>query len=110
MRTTTRCLLGCDGASIAVGNWYAYGLGPDEVPNQMNAASVSRPNRRRPSKPSRRSKIARCPTSDSWLRLSLPRDAVALLDELKVRQGTRNRSQALMQLIGQKGAPDQQMT
>jgi hypothetical protein len=110
MRTTTRFLLGCDGASGAVGNWYAYGLGPDEVSNQMNVAPVSRPNRRRPSKPSRRSKIARCPTPDSWSRLTLLRDTVAFLDELKERQGLRNRSQALIRLIEQKGAPAQQMT
>ena len=31
--------------------------------------------------------------------LTLPREAVAILDELKDRQGLRNRSQALMQLI-----------
>ena len=41
--------------------------------------------------------------------LNLPRDAVAFLDEIKERQGLRNRSQALLQLIEQKGAPAQQM-
>jgi transposase len=30
----------------------------------------------------------------------LPRETIALLDELKERQGLRNRSQALLQLIG----------
>jgi hypothetical protein len=35
---------------------------------------------------------------------------VAFLDELKERQGLRNRSQALIRLIEQKGAPAQQMT
>jgi hypothetical protein len=35
---------------------------------------------------------------------------VAFLDEIKERQGLRNRSQALLQLIEQKGAPAQQMT
>jgi hypothetical protein len=40
----------------------------------------------------------------------LPRTTVAMLDELKRRQGLRNRSQALLQLIEQKGAIAQQMT
>ena len=40
----------------------------------------------------------------------LPRTTVAMLDELKRRQGLRNRSQALLQLIEQKGALAQQMT
>ena len=31
--------------------------------------------------------------------LQLPRETIALLDELKERQGLRNRSQALLQLI-----------
>ena len=34
-------------------------------------------------------------------RSALPRETVALLDELKQRQGLRNRSQALLQLIEQ---------
>jgi hypothetical protein len=42
--------------------------------------------------------------------LNLPREAVDLLDELKDRHGLRNRSQALLQLIEQKGAAAQQMT
>jgi hypothetical protein len=33
--------------------------------------------------------------------VALPRETVALLDELKKRQGLRNRSQVLMQLIEQ---------
>jgi hypothetical protein len=40
----------------------------------------------------------------------LPGDAVAMLDEVKERYGLRNRSQALLQLIGVKGATAQQMT
>ena len=40
----------------------------------------------------------------------LPRATVAMLDEFKQRQGLRNRSQALLQLIEQKGATAQQMT
>ena len=40
----------------------------------------------------------------------LPSEVVALIDELKERQGLRNRSQALLQLIGEKGATAQQMT
>ena len=42
--------------------------------------------------------------------LNLPGDAVALLDEIKDRHGLRNRSQALLQLIEEKGATAQQMT
>jgi hypothetical protein len=42
--------------------------------------------------------------------LNLPCDAVALLDEIKDRHGLRNRSQALLQLIEEKGAIAQQMT
>jgi hypothetical protein len=38
----------------------------------------------------------------------LPRHAVAMLDELKERQGLRNRSQAILQLIEQKEAIAQQ--
>ena len=41
--------------------------------------------------------------------LTLPREAVAVLDELKERQGLRNRSQALLQLIEQRGATAQHM-
>ena len=41
--------------------------------------------------------------------LTLPREAVAALDELKERHGLRNRSQALLQLIEQ-GAVAQQTT
>jgi hypothetical protein len=33
--------------------------------------------------------------------VALPRETVALLDELKERQGLRNRSQAVLQLIEQ---------
>jgi hypothetical protein len=40
----------------------------------------------------------------------LPRALVDMLDELKRRQGLRSRSQALLQLIEQKGAPAQQIT
>jgi hypothetical protein len=42
--------------------------------------------------------------------LQLPRTTVAMLDAIKQRQGLRSRSQALMQLIEQKGAAAQQMT
>lgn len=40
----------------------------------------------------------------------LPGHAVAVLDALRERQGLRNRSQALLQLIEEKGAATQQMT
>jgi hypothetical protein len=40
----------------------------------------------------------------------LPGHAVAVLDALRERQGLRNRSQALLQLIEEKGAAAQQMT
>jgi hypothetical protein len=40
----------------------------------------------------------------------LPHRTVAMLDELKERHGLRNRSQALLQLIEEKGAAAQQMT
>ena len=40
----------------------------------------------------------------------LPSQTVAMLDELKERHGLRNRSQALLQLIEEKGAAAQQMT
>ena len=40
--------------------------------------------------------------------VALPRETVALLDEIKERQGLRNRSQALLQLIEQgRGAAQQ---
>jgi hypothetical protein len=42
--------------------------------------------------------------------LQLPRETVAMLDAIKDRHGLRNRSQALLQLIEQKGATAQQMT
>jgi len=42
--------------------------------------------------------------------LTLPREAVAFLDEIKERTGLRNRSQALLQLIEQKGTTAQQTT
>ena len=42
--------------------------------------------------------------------LQLPRATVAMLDAIKERQGLRNRSQALLQLIEQKGAAAQQQT
>jgi hypothetical protein len=42
--------------------------------------------------------------------LTLPREAVAFLDDLKQRQGLRNRSEAFLQLIEQKGAVAQQTT
>ena len=42
--------------------------------------------------------------------LNLPREAVEFLDEIRDRQGLRNRSQALLQLIEQKGAAAQQTT
>ena len=38
----------------------------------------------------------------------LPRETVAMLDELKERQGLRSRSQALLQLIDQGRATTQQ--
>ena len=40
----------------------------------------------------------------------LPSQTVAMLDELKERQGLRNRSQALLHLIEERGATAQQMT
>ena len=40
----------------------------------------------------------------------LPSQTVAMLDELKERFGLRNRSQALLQLIEEKGTGAQQMT
>ena len=42
--------------------------------------------------------------------LQLPRETVAMLDAIKERQGLRSRSQALLQLIEQKGAVAQQQT
>src|SRR5262245_27559956 len=42
--------------------------------------------------------------------LHLPQQTVAMLDAIKERQGLRNRSQALLQLIEQKGAAAQQTT
>jgi hypothetical protein len=42
--------------------------------------------------------------------LQLPHETVAMLDAIKERQGLRNRSQALLQLIEQKGATAQQTT
>jgi hypothetical protein len=39
----------------------------------------------------------------------LPRETIALLDEVKKRQGLRNRSQALLQLIEHGRAVAQQM-
>jgi metal-responsive CopG/Arc/MetJ family transcriptional regulator len=39
--------------------------------------------------------------------LQLPHATVAMLDEIKERQGLRNRSQALLQLIERKGAAAQ---
>jgi hypothetical protein len=47
---------------------------------------------------------------DEEVLLKLPRQMVALLDELKECHGLRNRSQALLQLIKQKEAAAQQMT
>jgi metal-responsive CopG/Arc/MetJ family transcriptional regulator len=40
----------------------------------------------------------------------LPRETVAMLDELKERQGLRSRSQALLQLIDQGRAAIQQQS
>jgi hypothetical protein len=40
--------------------------------------------------------------------ITLPRELVALLDEIKHRQGLRNRSQAVQQLIEQGRAATQQ--
>jgi len=40
--------------------------------------------------------------------LHLPQTTVAMLDAIKERQGLRNRSQALLQLIEEKGAAAQQ--
>jgi hypothetical protein len=43
--------------------------------------------------------------------VDLPRETVALIDELKQRQGLRNRSQVLLQLIEQgRQVAQQQMT
>lgn len=42
--------------------------------------------------------------------LQLPSATVATLDAIKERQGLRSRSQALLQLIEQKGAAAQQAT
>ncbi|HUB16091.1 MAG TPA: hypothetical protein VMB34_29360 [Acetobacteraceae bacterium] len=42
--------------------------------------------------------------------LHLPRATVAMLDAIKERHGLRSRSQALLQLIEQKGAAAQQMS
>ena len=42
--------------------------------------------------------------------LQLPRATVAMLDAIKERQGLRNRSQALLQLIDQGRASTQQQT
>jgi metal-responsive CopG/Arc/MetJ family transcriptional regulator len=42
--------------------------------------------------------------------VALPRETVALLDELKERQGLRNRSQVLMQLIERGREAAQQQT
>jgi len=42
--------------------------------------------------------------------LQLPRATVAMLDAIKERHGLRNRSQAFLQLIEQKGAAAQQVT
>lgn len=47
---------------------------------------------------------------DEEVLLKLPKQTVALLDELKECHGLRNRSQALLQLIDGKGATAQQMT
>ena len=41
--------------------------------------------------------------------VALPKETVALIDELKERQGLRNRSQALLQLIEQGRAAAQQI-
>ena len=38
---------------------------------------------------------------------NLPRTTIAVIDDLKKRQGLRSRSQALLQLIEQKGATAQ---
>ena len=40
----------------------------------------------------------------------LPRETVAMLDAIKHRQGLRSRSQALLELLEQKGAAAQHMT
>jgi hypothetical protein len=42
--------------------------------------------------------------------LQLPRATVAMLDAIKERHGLRNRSQAFLQLIEQKGMAAQQMS
>lgn len=46
---------------------------------------------------------------DEEVLVKLPRKTIALLDELKQCRGLRNRSQALLQLIEQKGATAQQI-
>jgi hypothetical protein len=40
----------------------------------------------------------------------LPREAVAVIDAIKERDGLRNRSQALLQLMREKGATAQNIT
>jgi hypothetical protein len=47
---------------------------------------------------------------DQEVLFKLPQQTVEMLDAIKQRQGLRNRSQALLQLIEQKGAAAQQMT
>lgn len=47
---------------------------------------------------------------DQEVLFKLPQQTVAMLDAIKQRQGLRNRSQALLQLIEQKGASAQQVT
>lgn len=49
-------------------------------------------------------------SGDEEVLVTLPREMVALLDDVKKRQGLRSRSQALLQLIEQGRATAQQMT
>jgi hypothetical protein len=49
-------------------------------------------------------------TGSEGVLLHLPRATVAMLDAIKERQGLRSRSQALLQLIEEKGAATQQTT
>jgi hypothetical protein len=69
------------------------------MPKSMRSANNNRAYRQR----------LRAAGSEGVL-LHLPQQTVALLDAIKERQGLRNRSQALLQLIEQKGASAQQVT
>jgi len=68
------------------------------MPKSMRSANNNRAYRQR----------LRAAGSEGVL-LHLPQQTVAMLDAIKERQGLRNRSQALLQLIEQKGAAAQQV-